>query len=208
MPAAGLPSCASSTSAGVLGSPGRVAQPTTPATSPVRSSRPRQRSRGRRRPGRRPLPAPAVEERLEAAGIGADDEVVAYDDAIAAHLWWMLDDLGHERCVLERCSCQPRLGLPRSRPIHPNPAPARPARTPRHLDQRNRAARTPAKRLGDMACSSTPAPAPMRDPPTESDRRPAGARRHAQANGNSPAAVPRTTGQTFSAHSAARNSPS
>ena len=52
-------------------------------------------------PGRHPLPAPAdFKERLEAAGIGADDEVVAYDDAggsIAARLWWMLDDLGHER---------------------------------------------------------------------------------------------------------------
>ena len=52
-------------------------------------------------PGRHPLPAPAdFRERLEAAGIGAGDEVVAYDDAggsIAARLWWMLDDLGHER---------------------------------------------------------------------------------------------------------------
>ena len=52
-------------------------------------------------PGRHPLPAPAdFQERLEAAGIGAGDEVVAYDDAggsIAARLWWMLDDLGHER---------------------------------------------------------------------------------------------------------------
>lgn len=52
-------------------------------------------------PGRHPLPSPAsFRDRLEAAGIGADDEVVAYDDAggtIAARLWWMLDDLGHER---------------------------------------------------------------------------------------------------------------
>ena len=52
-------------------------------------------------PGRHPLPAPTdFRERLEAAGIGAGDEVVAYDDAggsIAARLWWMLDDLGHER---------------------------------------------------------------------------------------------------------------
>jgi thiosulfate/3-mercaptopyruvate sulfurtransferase len=52
-------------------------------------------------PGRHPLPTPAeFRERLEAVGIGADDEVVAYDDvagATAARLWWMLDDLGHER---------------------------------------------------------------------------------------------------------------
>jgi len=52
-------------------------------------------------PGRHPLPDPRdFWERLEAAGIGTSDEVVAYDDAagsIAARLWWMLDDLGHER---------------------------------------------------------------------------------------------------------------
>ena len=51
--------------------------------------------------GRHPLPAPAdFQERLEAAGIDADDHVVVYDDVggwIAARLWWMLDDLGHER---------------------------------------------------------------------------------------------------------------
>jgi thiosulfate/3-mercaptopyruvate sulfurtransferase len=36
--------------------------------------------------------------RLETLGIGDDSEVVAYDDAggaVAARLWWMLDDLGH-----------------------------------------------------------------------------------------------------------------
>ncbi len=52
-------------------------------------------------PGRHPLPDPAAfRERLEAAGIGDADEVVAYDDvggAHAARLWWMLDDLGHQR---------------------------------------------------------------------------------------------------------------
>lgn len=55
-------------------------------------------------PGRHPLPDPRVfRERLEAVGIGAGDEVVAYDDAsgsIAARLWWMLDDLGHERAAV------------------------------------------------------------------------------------------------------------
>lgn len=42
-------------------------------------------------------------KRLEAVGIGADDEVIAYDDvggSIAARLWWMLDDLGHERVAI------------------------------------------------------------------------------------------------------------
>ena len=52
-------------------------------------------------PGRHPLPTPAAfRDRLEAAGIGDADEVVAYDDVggwVAARLWWMLDDLGHER---------------------------------------------------------------------------------------------------------------
>src|SRR6187455_811769 len=55
-------------------------------------------------PGRHPLPDPAVfRDRLEAAGIGSDDEVVAYDDtggSTAARLWWMLDDLGHERVAV------------------------------------------------------------------------------------------------------------
>jgi thiosulfate/3-mercaptopyruvate sulfurtransferase len=50
-------------------------------------------------PGRHPLPDPvAFARRLEALGIGDDSEVVAYDDAggaVAARLWWMLDDLGH-----------------------------------------------------------------------------------------------------------------
>jgi thiosulfate/3-mercaptopyruvate sulfurtransferase len=52
-------------------------------------------------PGRHPLPAPAdLRARLEAAGIGSEHSVVAYDDVggwVAARLWWMLDDLGHER---------------------------------------------------------------------------------------------------------------
>ena len=50
-------------------------------------------------PGRHPLPDPsAFIARLEEAGIGEHDGVVAYDDVggwVAARLWWMLDDLGH-----------------------------------------------------------------------------------------------------------------
>jgi thiosulfate/3-mercaptopyruvate sulfurtransferase len=50
-------------------------------------------------PGRHPLPDPSVfARRLENLGIGDDSEVVVYDDAggaVAARLWWMLDDLGH-----------------------------------------------------------------------------------------------------------------
>ena len=50
-------------------------------------------------PGRHPLPDPATfARRLEALGIDDESEVVAYDDAggaVAARLWWMLDDLGH-----------------------------------------------------------------------------------------------------------------
>ena len=55
-------------------------------------------------PGRHPLPSPvAFRERLEAVGIGSEHEVVAYDDVggwVAARLWWMLDDLGHDRVAV------------------------------------------------------------------------------------------------------------
>ena len=54
--------------------------------------------------GRHPLPSPAeFSRRLAAAGIGTNDFVVAYDDVggwVAARLWWMLDDLGHERVAI------------------------------------------------------------------------------------------------------------
>ncbi len=49
--------------------------------------------------GRHPLPHPLdFRRRLEAAGIGSEHFVVAYDDTggtTAARLWWMLDNLGH-----------------------------------------------------------------------------------------------------------------
>jgi thiosulfate/3-mercaptopyruvate sulfurtransferase len=55
-------------------------------------------------PGRHPLPeVGAFVHRLEGAGIGEEHLVVAYDDVggwVAARLWWMLDDLGHERVVV------------------------------------------------------------------------------------------------------------
>jgi thiosulfate/3-mercaptopyruvate sulfurtransferase len=55
-------------------------------------------------PGRHPLPSPAAfRERLGSAGIGSEHEIVAYDDVggwVAARLWWMLDDLGHERVAV------------------------------------------------------------------------------------------------------------
>ncbi|MEA2677640.1 MAG: thiosulfate/3-mercaptopyruvate sulfurtransferase [Chloroflexota bacterium] len=50
-------------------------------------------------PGRHPLPSvEAFRDRMESLGIGSDTYVVAYDDvggAVAARLWWMLDNLGH-----------------------------------------------------------------------------------------------------------------
>jgi thiosulfate/3-mercaptopyruvate sulfurtransferase len=50
-------------------------------------------------PGRHPLPSPADFGRaMSALGVADDASVVVYDDAggaIAARLWWMLDDLGH-----------------------------------------------------------------------------------------------------------------
>jgi thiosulfate/3-mercaptopyruvate sulfurtransferase len=55
-------------------------------------------------PGRHPLPDPtAFVGRLEAAGIGDGDVVVAYDDVggwVAARLWWMLDALGHRSAAV------------------------------------------------------------------------------------------------------------
>lgn len=55
-------------------------------------------------PGRHPLPeVGGFVRRLEAAGIGDEHHVVAYDDVggwVAARLWWMLDDLGHERVAV------------------------------------------------------------------------------------------------------------
>jgi thiosulfate/3-mercaptopyruvate sulfurtransferase len=55
-------------------------------------------------PGRHPLPDPgAFAQRLEAAGIGDEHLVVAYDDVggwVAARLWWMLDDLGHRSAAV------------------------------------------------------------------------------------------------------------
>jgi thiosulfate/3-mercaptopyruvate sulfurtransferase len=55
-------------------------------------------------PGRHPLPDPvAFTARMGELGIGPDNFVVAYDDSlgtVAARLWWMLDNLGHERVAL------------------------------------------------------------------------------------------------------------
>lgn len=55
-------------------------------------------------PGRHPLPDPFVfMETLGRHGIEPGSVVVAYDDrggAVAARLWWMLRDIGHERVAV------------------------------------------------------------------------------------------------------------
>lgn len=55
-------------------------------------------------PGRHALPSPAdFRDRMAEAGIGTDDLVVVYDDVggwVASRLWWMLDNLGHERVAV------------------------------------------------------------------------------------------------------------
>lgn len=54
--------------------------------------------------GRHPLPSPEVFCRyLAAKGFGSDHRIVAYDSvggAVAARLWWMLDDLGHRNVIV------------------------------------------------------------------------------------------------------------
>jgi thiosulfate/3-mercaptopyruvate sulfurtransferase len=56
-------------------------------------------------PGRHPLPIrEEFAARMGRLGIGDGDTVVAYDDrggAVAARLWWMLRDIGHEAFVLD-----------------------------------------------------------------------------------------------------------
>jgi len=55
-------------------------------------------------PGRHPLPDPTdFAAAMGALGISSDHLIVAYDDAggtVAARLWWMLEDLGHERVAV------------------------------------------------------------------------------------------------------------
>jgi thiosulfate/3-mercaptopyruvate sulfurtransferase len=52
-------------------------------------------------PGRHPLADPvAFVTRMSMLGFDDDSDIVVYDDAggaVAARLWWMLDDLGHQR---------------------------------------------------------------------------------------------------------------
>ncbi len=54
--------------------------------------------------GRHPLPDPNIlAEKLGRWGVGADSQVVAYDDsfgAMAVRLWWLLRWLGHEKVAL------------------------------------------------------------------------------------------------------------
>jgi thiosulfate/3-mercaptopyruvate sulfurtransferase len=58
----------------------------------------------RQGPGRHPLPDPGdFATAMGVLGLGSDHLVVAYDDAggtVAARLWWMLEDLGHERVAV------------------------------------------------------------------------------------------------------------
>lgn len=55
-------------------------------------------------PGRHPLPEPAaLADRLGELGFGSGDFIVVYDDVmgtVAARLWWMLDNLGHQRVAV------------------------------------------------------------------------------------------------------------
>jgi thiosulfate/3-mercaptopyruvate sulfurtransferase len=80
-------------------------------------------------PGRHPLPDPATfTRRMAELGFGSADFIVVYDDAlgaVAARLWWMLDNLGHERVALLDGGLRAwrAVGLPESTDI-PGPSPA------------------------------------------------------------------------------------
>jgi len=67
-----------------------------------------------RGPGRHPLPGRrAFADTMGRLGFGDDHLVVAYDDmggAIAARLWWMLRDIGHERAAVLDGGLQAWLG--------------------------------------------------------------------------------------------------
>lgn len=77
--------------------------------------------------GRHPLPAPeALAQRLGRWGIGADTQVVAYDEAngaFAARLWWLLRWLGHPAVAVLDGGFRrwAQLGLPTTSEV---PAPA------------------------------------------------------------------------------------
>ena len=115
-------------------------------------------------PGRHPLPDPAVfRERLEALGIGSADEVVAYDDVAggtAARLWWMLDDLGHERVAVLDGGLKAWLAA--GYPVTTDPSPARPRGRldiSRRMDEhhRSRGGRGGPRVDGPARCASHPA---------------------------------------------------
>lgn len=79
--------------------------------------------------GRHPLPDPdTLCERLSAWGVGADSQVVVYDDgvgSVAARIWWTLRWLGHDAAaLLDGCFGK---WLEEGRPVTdeiPQPAPA------------------------------------------------------------------------------------
>lgn len=77
-------------------------------------------------PGRHPLPEPSrFMETLGRRGIEPGSAVVAYDDrggAVAARLWWMLRDLGHERvAVLDGGLAEWPRELMSADPVEPTP---------------------------------------------------------------------------------------
>jgi thiosulfate/3-mercaptopyruvate sulfurtransferase len=81
-------------------------------------------------PGRHPLPDPAVfVARMAELGVDDEADVVVYDDAagaVAARVWWMLDDLGHRsvRVLDGGFVAWTAAGLPVSTAI-PEPVPGR-----------------------------------------------------------------------------------
>jgi thiosulfate/3-mercaptopyruvate sulfurtransferase len=110
-------------------------------------------------PGRHPLPDPGrFVARLAELGIGRGNEVVAYDDAgggIAARLWWMLDDLGHERVRDGGLEAWTAAGLPLATEALPQP-PAEPIEA--RPWRRTIDADTLADRLGELTLVDVRAP--------------------------------------------------
>jgi thiosulfate/3-mercaptopyruvate sulfurtransferase len=112
-------------------------------------------------PGRHPLPPRDVfAAAMGGLGFGDDDLVVAYDDAtgsVAARLWWMLRDIGHDRVAVLDGGIQAWVGA--GLPLETTPPEVVPATmTVRPTLTRTIDRETLAARLGEVVVIDARAP--------------------------------------------------